>query len=75
MLFVTIVTIKVKSPSFHFLKREYSFIFATVQFDLFFSNSAWNKDTLNTPGVFLSFLQNKIIKTAGFKDIKSLYNK
>ena len=74
MLFITIVTTEVISPGFHFLKKEYSFIFATVQFDLFFSNSPWYKNTLNTPGVILLFSQNKIIKTARFKGIKILYN-
>ena len=58
MLFVTIVTTEVKSPEFHFLKKEYTFVYATVHFDLFFSNSAWYK---NTPGVLLSFLQNENI--------------
>ena len=36
MLFVTIVTKEVISPGFHFVKNEYSFVYATVQFDLFF---------------------------------------
>ena len=29
-----------KGLGFHILKNEFSFIFATVRFDLFFSNSA-----------------------------------
>ena len=73
MLFVTIVTREVKNPGFHFFKKEYSFIYATVHFDLFFSNSAWYKNTLNTPGVLLSFSQNKNIKIARSKGIQILY--
>ena len=64
MLFVTKVTTEVKSPNFHFIKKEYTFVYATVQFDFFFSNPAWYKNALNTPGVLLPFSQNKIIKIA-----------
>ena len=65
-----------KSPRFHFPKKEYSFFYATVQFHLFFSNSAWYKNTLDTPGVVLSFSQNKVIPIARFiKGIKIVYKK
>ena len=40
-LFVTIVTAEAQRPAFHFLKKQYSFVYASVQFDLFFSNTAW----------------------------------
>ena len=40
MLFVTIVTTEANSPGFLCLKKEYSFVYASVHFDLFFSNSA-----------------------------------
>ena len=73
MLFVTTVTTYVKSQGFYFLKKEYSFVYTTVQLDLFFSNSAWYKNTLHTPGVLLSFLRNEIIKIARFKIIKILH--
>ena len=70
MLFVTIVTTEVKSPRFHILKKEYTSVYATIQFDLFSPNPAWYKNTLNTPGVLVSFSQNKLIKIARFKCIK-----
>ena len=72
MLFVTIVTTEGKSPCFHFLKKENTFVYATVHFDLFFSNSAWYKNTLNSPVVLL-FLHSENIKNARFKGIKILY--
>ena len=71
MLFVTMVTTEVKSPGFHFLKKEYSFVYATVQFDLFFSNSAWCKNILNTPGVLYRFGRSNSLNPR-FKGIKSL---
>ena len=70
MFFVTIVTTEVKVPGFHFLEKEYSFIFASVQFD----GTVWYKNTLYTQRAFLLFSQNKIIKTARFKGIKNFYN-
>ena len=66
MLFVTLVTTEVKSPGFDFLKKEYSFVYARVHFNLFFSNSAWYKNTLNTT-VMLSFSQNKTLKLLDVK--------
>ena len=72
-LFVTIATAEVKKKNvFHFLKKGCSFLYATVQFDLFFSNSAWYKNTLNTPGVLLSFSQNKILRFARLKGMQIL---
>ena len=47
------VTIEVKSSDFHFYKKEFTFVCATVQFDLIFLNSAWYKCALNTPGVII----------------------
>ena len=41
ILFVTLVTTGANCPRFHFHKKAYSFVYATVQFYLFFSNSAW----------------------------------
>ena len=73
MLFVTIATAEVEKKNvFHFLKKEYSVVYATVQFVLFFSNSARCKNTLNTPGVLLSFSQNKILRFARFKGMEIL---
>ena len=43
ILFVSKVTIEVKSTDFHFCKKEYPFVCATVQFDLIFLNSSWYK--------------------------------
>ena len=45
VLFVicTIVTTAVKGPRFHFPKKGYSFVYATVQFDMFFSLSQHGK--------------------------------
>ena len=57
-----------KSSGFHFCKKEYSFVCATVQFDLIFVNSAWYK---KHPRGHLSFLQNKIFKISRFKSVKS----
>ena len=66
MLFVAIVTTDVKSPGFHFLKNEYSFVFETVRFDFFFLKLSMVQEYLKHPGVLLSFSQNKIIKIAIF---------
>ena len=66
ILFVTIVTTEAKSPGFHFLKQECSFVYATVHFDLFFSLSMVQEH----PRGPLSFSQNKTIKIARFKGIK-----
>ena len=46
MVFVTIVTTELNSSGFHFLKKEDTFVYAAVQFDLFFSNLAWYKNTV-----------------------------
>ena len=39
ILFVSMVAIEVKRSDFHFCNKEYTFICATVQFDLIFLNS------------------------------------
>ena len=70
ILFVTIVTTEVKSPGFHFLKQECSFVYATVHFDLFFLKLSMVQEYLKHPRGPLSFSQNKTIKIARFKGIK-----
>ena len=67
ILFVSMVTIEAKSSDFHFCKKEYPFIRATVQFDLIFVNSAWYKNALNTLGVICRFFQNKILNLNALK--------
>ena len=62
ILFVSMVTVEVKSSDFHFCKKEYSFVCATVQFDLIFLSSAWYKNALNTPGVNYHFCRIKSLK-------------
>ena len=64
MLSATIVTTEVKSPGFHFLKKEYS---CPIWFVLI-SYSAWYKNTLNTTGVLLSFRR---IKSLTLLDLKA----
>ena len=72
MLFVTMVSTEVKSPGFHFLKKEYSFVYATVQFDLLFSNTAWCKNTLNTTMVLYRFRRINSLNLLDFKAYNSL---
>ena len=68
ILFVTIATTVAKCQRFHFPKKEYSLVYATVQFHLFFSNSAWYKNTLNTPGSFHRFRRIKSFQLLDLKE-------
>ena len=65
-MFVSTVTVKLKSPDFHFLNKEYPLVCATDQFDLIFLNSAsYNvQECLKHPGGYFIVLQNKIFKIA-----------
>ena len=55
---------------FHFCKKEYSFVYVTVQFDLIFLNSAWYKNALNTPGVIYRFCRIKSLKLLDLNALK-----
>ena len=74
MLFVSMVTVEVKSSDFHYCKKEYSFVWATVQFDLIFLSSARYKNALNTLEVNYHVCRIKSFKWLALNVLKILCN-
>ena len=74
ILFVSLVTIEVKSSDLHFCKKEYPLVCATVQFHLIFLKAAWYKNALNNPGVIYRLCRIKSLKLLDLNSLKILCN-